>query len=392
MISPTELLAAKAAQDHRVPDEAVDRIAELAFVSISDLADRVDNTPHPGWLIEPVWPADSYGVIAAQDKAGKTWASLDLAVSVASGTPWMGVYPCRQAGPVLMFLGEGGERKMLRRLRAVCAARGLTVEDLPIRLCFRVPHLTDKHHLAEVEQEVVLNPPRLVILDPLYLAARGAHGSDLFEMGAHLERLQHVAQRAKAALVVIHHWNKTGEGKGANRMSGVGPGAWGRVLVSVAVESNRTDEATGETMVSLGWKFTGDEIPDTSLRICRRVWADDPKDLNSPLNYEVTRGDSGYRGTDPELADFSPAVRRVLLVLRACEGWRGVQAIGDKVAEDGTGYGLKPRTIQAACKELVAMGLIELDDSNHRHLWRAQLHAQDELRIEVGSEEIESAF
>jgi hypothetical protein len=46
-------------------------------------------------------------------------------------------------------------------------------------------------------------------------------------MGAHLERIQTITQRYGAALMVSHHWNKTGEGCGAKRMSGVGPAAWG---------------------------------------------------------------------------------------------------------------------------------------------------------------------
>ena len=32
-----------------------------------------------GWLIRGLWPADAYGIIAAESKAGKTWLALDLA-------------------------------------------------------------------------------------------------------------------------------------------------------------------------------------------------------------------------------------------------------------------------------------------------------------------------
>lgn len=67
--------------------------------------------------------------------------------------------------------------------------------------------------------------------------------------------MQLVCQSARCALVIVHHWNKTGEGKGAKRMSGAGPGEWGRVLVSVAVR--------------------------------RRVWSDDPADLSSKLHYDL---------------------------------------------------------------------------------------------------------
>src|SRR6266511_71327 len=84
----------------------------------------------PAWLIEGLWPADAYGVLAAEDKAGKTWAALDLAVSVAAGHPWFGRFACPTPGRVLVFLGEGGERSIVRRLRASAAVahRGTTPE------------------------------------------------------------------------------------------------------------------------------------------------------------------------------------------------------------------------------------------------------------------------
>jgi RecA-family ATPase len=69
---------------------------------------RVQAAGPPAWLIEGVWPRDAYGVFAAEDKAGKTWAMLDLACSVAAGRPWLGHFGCPPSGPVLVFLGEGG--------------------------------------------------------------------------------------------------------------------------------------------------------------------------------------------------------------------------------------------------------------------------------------------
>ena len=100
--------------------------------------------------------------------------------------------------------------------------------------------------------ELAAHPAALVIVDPLYLAVAGAAtGADLYGMGAVLAGIQAVCQHAGAALVVVTHWNKTGEGRGAKRISGVGPGAWGRVLASVgttqaAFEPDEVDVAIRE--------------------------------------------------------------------------------------------------------------------------------------------------
>ena len=65
--------------------------------------------------------------------------------------------------------------------------------------------------------------------------------------------------------MVSTHYNKTGEGRGPKRFTGVGPGAWGRVLVSADVINRRVaDEAPDETTSTLEVSFTGDEIGDTA--------------------------------------------------------------------------------------------------------------------------------
>jgi hypothetical protein len=326
---------------------------QLIVVGAGELADRLASEPAPRWLARSVWPADAYGVIAAEDKAGKTWALLDLLVSVAYGGAWMGLYPCDEVGPVLAFLGEGGERKMLRRLLAICEAKGVALDDR-IRLCFRAPHLTNAGHIAEVRAELQEHWPRFTGIDPLYLAARGARGSDLYEMGAHLEDVQHACQDAGSALAVVTHYNKTGDGRGAKRITGVGPGAWGRVLATADVASRRT-EPDRATVVVLAWQFRGDEIPDTDLRLRRRVWADDPDDLGSPLHYTIEPVDDD--ATDISDDGLSPSTRRVLAAVRAADGPTTVKRIGDVCADQG--QPLKARTIQTALKALTDLDLVD---------------------------------
>jgi len=331
----------------------------LIIRPLAEVAAEVDARPPRPWLFEPVWAAGDYGVMSAQDKAGKTWAILDAAVSCASGRAWLGAFPCRAPGGVLVFLGEGADAKMVRRLRAIGAHKGLSrdqVDSLPILLCFRAPQLSKTDHLATIAAALDEHRPALLIIDPLYLAAGGANGADLYSMGALLGSIQHVAQAHGAALLIAHHWNKTGEGTGHNRSSGVGPGAWGRVLISVAVLHSRTDPKTKETTVRLRWDFKGDEIPEDTYTFVRRVRAEDHTDLNSALIYSISPAADDTddpTGEDPQLAGLPPAARRVLAVLRTADRPLTVQQIGDRIAEDSAaGPPLKKRTIQDALKKL----------------------------------------
>lgn len=333
---------------------------DLKVADLADLIAEVDSAPAPTFLFRPVWPQGDHGVIAKPEKDGKTWDVSDAAVSVASGTPWLGIFSVESPGSVLMFVGEGGKRKVVRRIRAICASRGIDVASLPIRVCLRVPHLTSEAAMLLVEDEIAEHRPALVIIDPLYLAARGARGSDLYEMGSHLERVQVVTQRYGASLMVTHHWNQTGQGRGAKRMSGAGPAAWGRVLISGMVTTRHTDAVTGATTVTLELDFQGDEIAETTIRLRRRIWADDPNDLASALHYEVCQLDTDDRSTDPELADLRPAAIRVLRMLEAAADPLTVSQIGDALATDATGLSpLKRRTIDDALARLSERDLAE---------------------------------
>ena len=334
--------------------------AELAISSYREVAARVAAAGEPRWLIQGLWPADAYGVLAAQEKAGKTWAALDLAVSVATGTPWLDHYACPSPGPVLVFLGEGGERATVRRIEAIAAAKGVDPDQLAdrLRLCFRVPRLAAPgagSELAAIQAELAAHPAALVVLDPLYLAAAGASGANLYDMGAVLQAIQGVCQAAGCALLVVTHWNKTGDGRGADRISGAGPAAWARVICSVAVHYRGSDPDGASTVV-LGDELIGGEIADTRFRIRRRVRADDPADLGAPLSYsvEVLAADED-EDLDPAAAALSKSRQWVLAALRAGGDLQTVKQLGDRLAQ--AGHPLKPRTIQLALGELEAAGL-----------------------------------
>src|SRR5438552_18987902 len=71
------------------------------------------------WLVRSLWPAAAVGIVGGPPKACKTWFALDLAVSVASATPCLGVFPVERAGPVLAFLAEDSLERTRERVAAL---------------------------------------------------------------------------------------------------------------------------------------------------------------------------------------------------------------------------------------------------------------------------------
>jgi hypothetical protein len=364
----------------------------LVIEDLAAVLARVDQAGPPAWLIEGLWPRDAYGVFAAEDKAGKTWAILDLALSVAAGRPWLGRFGCPPSGRVLIFLGEGGERAMVRRLRAIAAHKHLDLAELAarglVRLCFRVPKLTSGAELEAIAAELAERPAALVILDPLYLAVgTGGAGADLYAMGVILAGIQGVCQQAGAALVVVTHWNKTGEGRGVRRISGVGPGAWGRVLASAGV-AHRASGPDGTSTVVLAVEVIGGEIPDQRFRVRRQVRADDPANLAAPLHYAVEvlpdDPDSDRAQDTPAAGELSPSVRWVLAALRTGGAMQTAKQLGDRTAAEG--HPLKERTIQVALNKLAEAGLAvgSGDGNGLPRYWSAVDHDQPPTTTDGG--------
>lgn len=334
----------------------------LRVEPVAVIAARVDAAPPRKWLVRGVVISGTYGGFAAEDTSGKSLAALDLAVNVTAGGRWLDTYEIDDPGPVLMFLGEGDEDETIRRGRAVADFYGHTLEDLDLRISHRVPKLTNELHIAYLRSELEAHPARLVILDPLYLAIGGVKTSDLAEVGGALAPIQHACQDHGATLWIAHHWNKTGVGTGRSRATGAGFPEWARVVGSVNVAASTRVGAA--SLVTLEWEIVGNGIPGEHFKIRRKVWADDPADLSSPLHYELQHPDPDE--TDPG-DGFSPAQRRTLAVLTAATVPLTVKEIGDRLADDGHDMPLKKRTIQDALRALAEFGVAHDDHPHQGH-------------------------
>lgn len=357
----------------------------LTFMDMKQLRAVVKAAGPRRWLLRGIIPAGDYGVHGAEPKAGKTWNTADLAIAVASGTPWLGLVEVDAPGPVLMFIGEGGQGNTLRRLDAAAKARGLNLDDLAIVVCTRAPHLNDLAHMAQFEQQINVQRPVLVTLDPLYLSARGAELGDLYKMGELLEGPQRICQSLGASLFVVTHFNRQA-GTGARRLTGAGPAEWGRFLITANVTSRRADDRGG-TRVVTKVEVIGGEIADHAITLDRRVWADDPNDLDSPLHtetraqyadeHEDTAGDGTVR------SELTPAAAKLLEAMDTL----GVPASSKELVDtifQRHGHGLRRETVSRELNQLEDSGVVEhVEKAGESGRWPAKLWARRALRDPV---------
>ncbi len=125
-------------------------------------------SPEARWLVRHIWVRHGVGIIGGQPKLGKSWMGLDLAISVASGTPCLGHFEVEEPGPALVYLAEDGLGAVRARIDAICAHRRLGLSRLDLHVITApVLRLDVEEHRDRLTATVEALRPRLIVLDPL---------------------------------------------------------------------------------------------------------------------------------------------------------------------------------------------------------------------------------
>jgi len=184
----------------------------------------------PRWLVEDLWTDEAVGIVGGSPKTGKTWLALDLAVSVASGTPALGRFPVPTAGTVLLYGAEDAPAQLRHRLAGIALARGLSLDQIDLRLIV-VPSLrldTDRDR-ERLRLTLAEHRPRLLVLDPLVRLHRLDENS-AGEISVLLGELRAIQREHHLAIVLVHHLRKNAAPRGQDGQSLRGSGdlhAWG---------------------------------------------------------------------------------------------------------------------------------------------------------------------
>jgi AAA domain len=140
-------------------------IPPLPVVRVGEIPSQ--DTPRR-WLVEQLWGASSVGVIGGAPKCSKTWLGLDLALSVATGTPCLGQYAVPDPGPVLVYLAEDALPIVRQRVEGIARHRRLALERVEIHVITAPTLRLDREqHRGQLRETAQRLRPRLLLLDPL---------------------------------------------------------------------------------------------------------------------------------------------------------------------------------------------------------------------------------
>jgi hypothetical protein len=185
-------------------------------------ADLDDPDPARRWLIESLWTQHGVGTIGGLPKSLKSWLGLDVAVSVASGTPCLDTFSVTDPGGVLLYMAEDAAPLVKARLAGICRHRGLDLATLPVDVItaptMRLDLLSDQRRLVETIRHTA---PRLLILDP-FVRLHHVNENQAGEVAGILGYLRAVQRAHAVAVMIVHHARKHGGATGGLSLRGSG--------------------------------------------------------------------------------------------------------------------------------------------------------------------------
>jgi len=162
------------------------------------------------WLVTGLWAEEAVGIVGGEPKCCKSFLALDLAVSVAAGTPCLRRFPVTRAGRVLLYAAEDALHVVRRRLEGICAAAGVALRDVDVQVITAPTVRLDlEADRASLEETVAKHGPRLLVLDPfvrLHRIDENASG----EVAPLLAYLRELQRRHGVAVALVHHAKKGG--------------------------------------------------------------------------------------------------------------------------------------------------------------------------------------
>lgn len=272
-----------------------DQIPELY-----DIAAELDNPPPLAEeLIAGILRRGHQMLIAGGSKTSKSFLTLELALSVATGKPWLGTYDCTQ-GNVLYINGEIDRASCDRRIMAILERMGIDRMDLRGKMDVMTARGYDLS-AAQVITKVSRGGKSyaLIILDPIYTLADVTDENNAAEVRKMLREIGKLATTTGAALVAIHHHSKGAQGgkRSIDRASGSGVfGRWFDAVVDLTTlhipdgvaEQSRTPESVPMRLeydlrdfkqpkpLSIWWHYPI-HIPDASGELAGLLVDGDPR-------------------------------------------------------------------------------------------------------------------
>lgn len=179
------------------------------FISFADFP-KQHELVMPPQLVEGLLHVGSKAVIGGEPKTNKTWLVLDLALSIASGTKFLG-RETAQSGVIFMDF-EVQSCFFQNRAWMVYQGKGLTIPPKDFHYWGLRGKCYDPDRLLNILEERLskMTNVRCLIADPVYKLQGGVDENNNSQVTELLKTLEQFSERTGCALIFTHHYSKSG--------------------------------------------------------------------------------------------------------------------------------------------------------------------------------------
>ena len=185
-----------------------DRLTDSYSLKSLSLSELVSMTfPESKWTVKGLISEGGINCISGKPKSGKSFLCLHLAISVASGTKFLGEFDVQQ-GAALLVTKEDPMRLIKERVQGFWGEK-TDLDSLPVRICTENNLYFDTDSwLPAIKKEVEEREVKLVIIDSFRRIFKGEENSSQVVSEVH-SRLKEI-QKMGTTIVFVHHHGKEG--------------------------------------------------------------------------------------------------------------------------------------------------------------------------------------
>lgn len=231
--------------------------------------------PNPSWLIDGWLTKENFTIVAGQPQSYKTYLVLDMAWALCTGNDFLGQFPVRQTGNVLICQMEDSNKNFAKRLSAIDNCYygmnpteitddyiifGRNIEYAPmIPRDFRFS-FENRITLLQLEEIIKLTKPVMVIIDPLRAISEDVD-KYFAKVGKQIDdQLRPLRDKYNVGFTMVHHATKNG-GIGQSKIFGsnIMIGAFESKLLLERVNPNNPNDS--RIKVDRFFKEEGNQLP-----------------------------------------------------------------------------------------------------------------------------------
>ena len=208
-------------KEHKVGDKNESRTILVHPIELTGK----ETKPTCDWMVDGLIERGQRGLVVAPPKCGKSLMFLDMCVSLASMTRFLGANPYYRPVKTAIISREDGPELVKRRLTQLAAGRGLSLEEVNSSILVNTVrqsssfHIDSQKDLEEMAEWLKAGRVEFCVVDVLNrLHFQNENSTD--DMTKVMIKFDELAHLSGSQICVIHHLGRTGNSRGSTTIEG----------------------------------------------------------------------------------------------------------------------------------------------------------------------------